>query len=98
LGLLAYVRFYQRRFDEAEDLATKVRSDAVKLGDRWAPAMMDSLIASIRLWTMRFNESEELSRRALNGFRDLGDKFGMVQALGPRLRSLVALGRSQDAE
>jgi len=97
-GLLAYVRYYQGRFDEAEALATKVRAESAALGDPWAPAMMDSLVAAIRLWTTRFSEAEELSRRALHAFRELGDRFGTVQALGPRLRSLVALGRAQEAE
>jgi class 3 adenylate cyclase/tetratricopeptide (TPR) repeat protein len=97
-GLLAYVRFYQRRFEEAEALAIEVRRDAMELGDPWAPAMMDSLIASIRLWSSRFVEAEELSRRALTSFRQLGDKFGAVQALAPRMRALVALGRTHEAE
>ncbi len=97
-GLLAYVRFYQGRFEEAEALATKVRTESAALGDPWAPAMMDSLVASIRLWTTRFSEAEELSRRALHAFRQIGDRFGTVQALGPRLRALVALGRGQEAE
>lgn len=98
LGLLAYVRFFERRFSDAEELATSVRREAVELGELWAPAMMDSLVASIRLWTGRFSEAEELSRRALNGFRELNDRFGMVQALAPRMRALVALGRDQEAE
>ena len=98
LGLLAYVRFFERRFSDAEELATAVRSDAVELGELWAPAMMDSLMASIRLWTGRFSEAEELSRRALAGFRELNDRFGIVQALAPRMRALVALGRNQEAE
>jgi len=98
LGLLAYVRFFERRFSDAEELATTVRSDAVELGELWAPAMMDSLMASIRLWTGRFSEAEELSRKALAGFRELNDRFGIVQALAPRMRSLVALGRNQEAE
>ena len=97
-GLLAYVRFIERRFSEAEELATSVRSDAVELGEQWAPAMMDSLMASIRLWTGRFSEAEELSRRALSGFRELNDRFGVVQALAPRMRSLVALGRDTEAQ
>lgn len=97
-GLLAYVRYYQGRFDEAETLAAKVRTESAALGDRWAPAMMDSLVASVRLWTTRFAEAEELSRRALTAFRELGDRFGAVQALGPRLRALVALGRAHEAE
>ena len=97
-GLLAYVRFFQRRFADAELLAIKVRADALELGELWAPAMMDSLLASIRLWSGRFSESEELSRRALHAFRELGDRFGMVQALAPRVRSLIALGRTGEAE
>jgi class 3 adenylate cyclase/tetratricopeptide (TPR) repeat protein len=97
-GLLAYIRFFQRRFADAELLATTVRAEALELGDTWAPAMMDSLLASIRLWSGRFIEAEELSRRALQAFRELGDRFGMVQALAPRVRSLVALGRTNDAE
>lgn len=98
LGLLAYVRFFERRFSDAEEIAATVRSDAVELGELWAPAMMDSLMASIRLWTGRFSEAEELSRKALAGFRELNDRFGIVQALAPRMRSLVALGRNQEAE
>jgi len=39
-----------------------------------------------------------LSRRALSSFRQLGDKFGAVQALAPRMRALVALGRTHEAE
>jgi tetratricopeptide (TPR) repeat protein len=97
-GLLAYVRFYQRRFEEAEALAVEVRRDSLELGDPWAPAMMDSLIAAIRLWSSRFVEAEELSRRALTSFRQIGDKFGVVQALAPRTRALVALGRTHEAE
>jgi len=60
--------------------------------------MMDSLIAGIRLWSSEFVEAEELSRRALASFRLIGDKFGAVQALSPRMRALVALGRSHEAE
>lgn len=97
-GLLAYVRFYQGRFEEAEALANTVRQESVALGDVWAPAMMDSLVSSIRLWTTRFGEAEELSRKALNAFRQLGDRFGAVLAMGPQMRALVALGRSQEAE
>jgi class 3 adenylate cyclase/tetratricopeptide (TPR) repeat protein len=97
-GLLAYVRYYQMRLEEAEALATAVRAEALALGDPWAPAMMDSLVASIRLWTSRFVEAEDLSRRALSSFRQIGDRFGAVLALGPRVRSLVALGRTNEAE
>ena len=97
-GLLAFIRFFQRRFADSELLASRVRAEALELGDIWAPAMMDSLLASIRLWSGRFTEAEEMSRRALGAFRELGDRFGMVQALAPRVRSLIALGRTNEAE
>jgi tetratricopeptide (TPR) repeat protein len=97
-GLLAFVRFFSFDFEEAERLANEVRAEGVELGDRWAPAMMDSLLGSIRLWTGNFTEAEALSRRALTEFRALNDKFGLVQALGPRNRALVALGRDAEAE
>ena len=98
IGLLAYVRFFQRRVAAAEELALEVRANAIELGDGWAPSMMDTLIASIRLWSGRFAEAEELARRALIGFDELGDRFGMTQALSARLRALVALGRTHEAE
>ncbi len=98
MGLLAYVRYYQRRFEEAEALAGEVRRDSMELGDPWAPAMMDSLVAGIRLWSSNFVEAEELSRRALSSFREIGDKFGVAQALAPRMRALVALGRTHEAQ
>jgi class 3 adenylate cyclase/tetratricopeptide (TPR) repeat protein len=97
-GLLAYVRFYTLHFEEAEALAHAVRAEAVELGERWSPAMMDSLLASIRLWSGNFVEAERFSRRALKEFRELDDKFGLVQALGPRNRALIALGRDDEAE
>ena len=97
-GMLAFLRFFEARFDDAEALAVAVRREASELGERWSPAMMDTLLASIRLWTGRFREAEELSRRALTEFRALDDRFGLVQALGPRNRALVALGRDQEAE
>ncbi len=97
-GLLAFLRFFAFRFEEAEELAIEVRTEATELGERWTPALMNSLLASIRLWAGRFNEAEELSRRALVEFRELDDRFGLVQALGPRNRALVALGRHHEAE
>jgi class 3 adenylate cyclase/tetratricopeptide (TPR) repeat protein len=97
-GLLAFLRFFGFRFGEAEQLAVSVRSEANELGERWGPAMMDTLLASIRLWSGDFGEAEALARRAAHEFRAIDDRFGLVQALGPRNRALVALGRDQEAE
>ncbi|NND75784.1 MAG: AAA family ATPase [Ilumatobacter sp.] len=96
-GLLAYVRFYAFRFEEAEALAVAVRAEGLEAGERWGSAMMDSLLASIRLWSGDFGEAEELSRRAVASFRAIDDRFGLVQALVPRTRALVALGRDHEA-
>ncbi len=97
-GLLAYVRFYAFRFEEAEALAVGVRAEGLAAGERWGTAMMDSLLASIRLWSGDFAEAEELSRRAIGEFRAIDDRFGLVQALVPHNRALVALGRDHAAE
>jgi len=97
-AIKAYLAYVQRKFDDAETLAAEARTEARKLGERWAPAMMDTLIASIRLWTGQFAEAEALSSRSLVTFRELGDRFGTVQSLAPHVRSLVALGRFDEAE
>ena len=98
LGLLAYVHFMERDLDTASELALRVRSISHDEGQNWAPAMMDSLLASIRLWRGDFAGAYELSRRSTIAFRELGDRFGLVQALAPMMRALVALGRAEEAQ
>lgn len=93
-GLLAFVRFFQRRFVEAEDLASIVQTEALERGDDWAAAMMQTLVADLRLWHGRLAEAVASAEQARMRFRRLGDKFGLVQALAPLLRAQVALGRA----
>lgn len=93
-GLLAFVRFFQRRFVEAEDLASVVQTEALERGDDWAAAMMQTLVADLRLWHGRLDEAMSNAEQARMRFRRLGDKFGMVQALSALVRTQVALGRS----
>jgi class 3 adenylate cyclase/tetratricopeptide (TPR) repeat protein len=93
-GLLAFVRFFQRRFSEAEDLATIVRSEALDRGDDWAAAMMQTLLADMRLWQGHLDEALAGAEQARNRFRRIGDKFGLVQALAALVRTQVALGRT----
>ena len=97
-GLLAFVRFFQRRFVEAEDLASVVQTEALERGDDWAAAMMQTLVADLRLWHGRLDEAMSNAEQARTRFRRLGDKFGMVQALCAMLRAQVALGRSAAAQ
>jgi hypothetical protein len=56
-GLLAFVRFFQRRFAEAEELAVSVGAEANGRGDDWAAAMMQTLIADLRLWQGKLEEA-----------------------------------------
>lgn len=93
-GLLAFVRFFQRRFGEAEDLAVIVGAEADQRGDDWAGAMMQTLMADLRLWSGRLTDALGHAEQARNRFRRLGDTFGMVQALSALIRVQVALGRT----
>jgi hypothetical protein len=97
-GLLAYVTYFQRRFDEAEALASAVISDAKRWGDTWALLMMQTLLANMRLWTGRIAEAETLAERALAGFRESDDRYGVMSALGPLTRAQVALGKNAEAQ
>ena len=97
-GLLAYVTYFQRRFDEAEALASAVIGDAKRWGDAWALLMMQTLLANMRLWTGRIAEAEALAERALAGFRESDDRYGVMSALGPLTRAQVALGKNADAQ
>jgi len=97
-GLLAFVRFFQRRFVEAEDLASVVQSEALERGDDWAAAMMQTLMADLRLWHGNLGEALSNAEQARNRFRRLGDKFGMAQALSALVRTQVALGRTAGAQ
>ncbi len=97
-GLQAWVSYFQRRFEEAEELATAVESDARRWGDPWATMMMQTLLANLRLWTGRLAEAEQFAERALAGFRDVNDRYGVMQALGPLNRARAGLGKKADAK
>jgi tetratricopeptide (TPR) repeat protein len=97
-GLLAFVRFFQRRFVEAEDLASVVGAEALDRGDDWAAAMMQTLLADLRLWQGNLIEALSNAEQARNRFKRIGDKFGMVQSLAALVRAQVALGRGPNVQ
>ena len=97
-GLRAYVLYFQRRFDEAEQLAVAVEVEARRRADSWAGLMMQTLLANLRLWTGRLADAEQFAERALNGFRDINDRYGVMQALGPLNRARAGLGKKADAK
>jgi class 3 adenylate cyclase/tetratricopeptide (TPR) repeat protein len=93
-GLLAFVRFFQRRFDEAEDLAVIVQAESIETGNDWAAAMMQTLIADLSLWRGDLHKALSHAEQARNRFRRGGDAFGLAQALSALARTQVALGRT----
>ncbi len=97
-GLLAFVEFFERRFDDAENLARVVQREADLRGDDWAAAMMDTLLANLRLWQGELDDAHAFADRARSRFRRLHDQFGLVQALAPLVRVQVALGRTAAAQ
>ena len=97
LGLLAYIRYHQGRFEEAEELCDRILSEAEDRGDPWARGMMLTLSGMLRLWTGRTNAAIEPTERACKLFREMGDWYGALTAMGTLSRSLVALGRFDEA-
>ncbi|MEY4175842.1 MAG: hypothetical protein RI900_3007 [Actinomycetota bacterium] len=97
-GLLAFVEFFERHFEEAENLAAVVRREAEARGDEWAVSMMDTLMAVLRLWQGQLDESRTFAERAHARFKKLHDQFGTVQSLAALVRVQVAQGRFAAAQ
>lgn len=93
IGLLAFVHFFNRRFEQAEELARVVIDEAGERGEEWGVGMMQVLLSNLRLWQGQPDEALSLAEQARARFRRLGDRFGLLQAMVPLLRSLVATGR-----
>ena len=97
-GLRGFVRFHQGRLDDAEALAGAGLRDAGERGDKWAASMMQVLLAGLRLWSGRAQDGLDLAEKARAGFRSINDRHGEMQATGPLIRALVALGRTADSQ
>ena len=97
LGLLAYVRLFQGRFTEAEELGRLVVEEAAERGDQWAEAMLVTLQALLALWGGRIDEAARRAGEAQRIFRLIGDRYGEIQAATTIARTLAAQGLSVDA-
>src|SRR5262249_5385228 len=97
LGLLAYVRLFQGRFAEAEELGRVVVEEAVERGDQWAEAMLITLQALLALWDGRIDEATRRAGEAQRIFRAIGDRYGEIQASATIARTLAAQGLGVDA-
>src|SRR5690606_9680601 len=92
-GLLAFVRFYQGRFDEACELAERILVESQRRNDRWAQGMMLIVIGAVDLWEGRTERAIEVAGRAVGRFRSIGDPTGLEQALALLGRALLMSGR-----
>ena len=65
IGLMAFVRFYQGRVQEARELGTQVLRESERRADRWGQGMMLLVLAAIDLWEGRTSRAEEYSQRSV---------------------------------
>ena len=89
-GLLAWVRYNEGNFEEAEALAELAIGG--RDSDKWAHGMMLVLLANLRLWRGRGKAALPLANEARALFQSIGDHYGRAMALAAASRSLAAVG------
>src|SRR2546421_40895 len=95
-GLLAFVRYHQGRYAEAETMAERMYVEAGQRGDRWAEGMMRVLLAMLGLWTGRADEAVPHGEAAYRLFTGMRDWYGEMISAGVLGRALIAGGRIDD--
>jgi tetratricopeptide (TPR) repeat protein len=95
-GLLAWVRYNEGNFEEAESLAELAISG--RDSDKWAHGMMLVLLANLRLWRGRAKAALPLANEANVLFQSIGDHYGRAMALNAVSRSLAATGDVAEVE
>jgi tetratricopeptide (TPR) repeat protein len=98
VGLMAWVRFFEGRLDEAEELASIVMPEVRERGDRWPLGMLTGLVAHVRLWRGDADEAVRRATEARQVFMAIDDKTGEVRSMVPLIRALAATGRIEEAE
>ena len=84
-GLLAFVEFFERHFDEAENARRRRCSREAELrGDEWAAGMMDTLRADLRLWQGELEEAHDLAEQARNAVQDVSTTGSASSRRWPR--------------
>ena len=78
-GLLAWVRYNEGNFEEAEALAEL--AIGARESDKWAHGMMLVLLANLRLWRGRAKAALPLATEARDLFQSIGDHYGKAMAL-----------------
>jgi class 3 adenylate cyclase/tetratricopeptide (TPR) repeat protein len=96
-GLLGFVRMFQGRFEEAGELAEYTLENERDRNDKWARGMILLLLSSVRLFTGKPDQALAPATEAIEVFTAMGDTERLVQAQATRARSLVAMGRIDEA-
>jgi tetratricopeptide (TPR) repeat protein len=96
-GLLGFVRMFQGRFEEAGQLAEYILANERDRNDKWALGMILTLLSSVKLFTGHPDEAIAPATEAIELFAAIGDQDRMLQAKGTKARSLVSVGRIDDA-
>jgi class 3 adenylate cyclase/tetratricopeptide (TPR) repeat protein len=96
-GLLGYVRMFQGRFEEAGELAEKILASERDRSDKWSLGMILNLISSVKLFTGKPDEAIAPAGEAIEVFTSIGDHDRVRPTQATRARSLVAVGRIEEA-
>ncbi|MBA2609378.1 MAG: tetratricopeptide repeat protein [Actinobacteria bacterium] len=96
-GLLGFVRMFQGRFEEAGELAEYILANERDRSDKWALGMILLLLSSVKLFTGKPDEALAPATEAIELFTVIGDPDRLLQAKGTKARSLVSLGRIEEA-
>ena len=96
-GLLGFVRMFQGRFEEAGELAENILANERDRNDKWALGMIQMLLSSVKLFTGKPDEAIAPAIEAGELFSAIGDHERLLQAHATRARSLVAVGRIDEA-
>lgn len=97
LGLLGFVRYFQGDLEGAGHLAESILPVSRELGDRWALAMTLVLLGSVRLWSGDPMQAITHAGEAREIFESIGDNSGVLMAMAPLVRAVVATGAVTEA-
>lgn len=97
-GLLGYVRMFQGRFEEAGELAEHILNHERDRNDKWALGMILMLLSSVKLFTGKPDEALGPAQEAIELFTGMGDSERLMQAQATKARSLVNVGRIEEAK
>jgi class 3 adenylate cyclase/tetratricopeptide (TPR) repeat protein len=96
-GLLGFVRMFQGRFEEAGAIAENILANERDRNDKWALGMILLLLSSVKLFTGKPDEAIKPAIEAGELFIAIGDTERLFQAHATRARSLIAVGRINEA-